>query len=218
MISSLVENDWLTVILFTLMGLLAVIHFIDEERFIKFISILKINEYFVDYNHRKASFIGKFNLLTFIFQWVVYTIFLLFILAKYKNIDFVFSSFYRLFFLVLLFYIFRYAIGRLLAFIFELGEAQGILTFVKFTYLAKTAIYIMPLLVVSFYSPYFKNTLLTVNIVLSVVFLAFFYIKLLVHNQKIIIRNLLYFILYFCILEITPLVYLIQVINFIDWA
>lgn len=216
MISSLAQNDWLTIILFSLIGFLTLLHFVDEERFIKFISLTKINEYFVDYNHRKAPFISKFNLLLFIFQWLVYALFILFILATYKNIDLVFSAYYKLLSLLLLFYFIRYTIGRLFAFIFELGKVHGVLTFVKFTYLAKTAIYITPILIISFYFPYFKNTLLTVNIVLSIVLLAFFYMKLLVHNQKIILRNLLYFILYFCILEIIPLVYLMQAINFMD--
>ena len=115
---------------------------------------------------------------------------------------------------MLVYLIGRYLIGKLISFIFGIDKIQGVLSFVKFTYLAKVAIYMIPFVILLVYLPFNKLVFQYISIGFTVLILLFFYVKLLMQNQKLIFRNLFYFILYLCALEITPLIYFFKAIIF----
>ena len=215
MISSFAIHDWFAIIIILLIAIIVYLHFFYTERFIKFISITKINEYFIDYNHGKASFISVFNVLLFVFQLGVFALLLVFYSKNYNFSNVSFISFVSLLSVLLSFLLLRYLVGKIIAFIFELEKVQAILTFVKFTYYTKVSIYMLPFIIIFIYIPKYNDVLLRVGVFLAAIMLFVFYIILLLQNQKLILRNLFYFILYLCALEIIPLVYLHKVVSFL---
>jgi hypothetical protein len=212
MISSYVTQNWITVIIVFLIALLVLLHFLYKIRFVKFISIIKTKEYFVDYINKGNSFVSLFNGVLFLFQLGIYALFVYLIKMSYRKLDNGLSVFLDILSMLFLFIIGRYLIGKVISYILGIDKIQGILSFVKFTYFSKVAIYLFPLVIVLFYIPYYQRELLMGIMSLAVAMLLYFYGKLLLQNQKIIFRNLFYFILYLCTLEIIPLVYLYKTI------
>ena len=212
MISSYVTQNWITVIIIFLIILLVLLHYLYKERFVKFISLVNTNEYFVDYINKKASFISFFNGILFFLQLGVYSLLVYLISLNLSNSKIELFGFYKITTILFLFFIGRYLIGKLISFIFGIDKIQGVLSFVKFTYFSKVAIYLFPLVIIIFFIPQYKNGLLLVTSGTLIVVLLFFYGKLVLQNQKLIFRNLFYFILYLCTLEIIPLVYLYRTI------
>jgi hypothetical protein len=212
MISSYVTQNWITVIIVFLIALLVLLHFSYKIRFVKFISIIKTKEYFVDYINKGNPFVSLFNGVLFLFQLGVYALFVYLIKMSYRKLDNGLSVFLDILSMLFLFIIGRYLIGKVISYILGIDKIQGILSFVKFTYFSKVAIYLFPLVIVLFYIPYYQRELLMGVMSLAVAMLLYFYGKLLLQNQKIIFRNLFYFILYLCTLEIIPLVYLYKTI------
>lgn len=212
MISSFVTQDWLTLTIVFLVVLLTYMHYLYEDRFDKLISISKSNEYFVEYMDKKAPFISVFNAILFFAQLGIFALLLFYIKESIDVSENGFETFYIVLFKLFLFIIGRYLIGKIISFVFGIDKIQGILSFVKFTYISKVAIYILPFIITLSYISLYNLLLLRVTTVLTILLLLFFYGKILLQNQKLIFRNLFYFILYLCTLEITPLIYLFKVI------
>ncbi len=213
MISSFATYNWLTIVVLLLFIILTVIHKLNDVRLLKLISFVKIDEYFLDYNHRKISFVSFFNVLLFVFQLGVYALLALYISNFYNDVVLNFNYYTSIVFTLFLFLMIRYLIGSFIAIIFGITKVQNILSFVKFTYFTKVAIYIYPLLLILYYVTRYNESVLIFIMGFSILLLLFFYVKLLIQNQKIIFGNLFYFILYLCALEIIPLVYLVRLIN-----
>ena len=212
MISSYATQDWLTLTIIFLVVLLSYTRYLYEERFDKFISLVKSNEYFVEYIDKKSPFIGVFNTMLFFLQLGIYALLVFFIKESIDVSENGFETFYNILLKLFLFFIGRYVIGKIISFVFGIDKIQGILSLVKLTYFSKVAVYIFPFIILLSYVSFYNLLLLRISTVITVLFLLLLYGKILLQNQKIIFRNLFYFILYLCALEITPLIYLFKFI------
>ena len=207
MIRNLETHDWLMITSIFLMLLLVTMRFLYETRFSKLLSLTNMSEYFVEYKNRKNAFFSLFNALLLLYMLGVFSLFILIVQAYLYKTELTFLNYLNSIEIFGLFVVGRYLIGKILSYFFELNKIQGILSFVKFTYLSIIALYLFPLSFLYIYG--FHNVFfLWISISSFVVFLLFFYIKILITNQKLIFTNLFYFILYLCALEITPLIYL----------
>ncbi|HIP26076.1 MAG TPA: DUF4271 domain-containing protein, partial [Flavobacteriaceae bacterium] len=157
-------------------------------------------------------FISVFNAILFFVQLGIYALLLFFIKESIDGSENGFDTFYSVLLKLFLFFIGRYIIGKIISFVFGIDKIQGILSFVKFTYFSKVAIYIFPFIILLSYISLYNLLLLKVGTIITVLFLLLLYGKILLQNQKLIFRNLFYFILYLCALEITPLIYLFKFI------
>ena len=210
MISSFAMHDWLTITIVFLIALLVLVQFFDKKRFIRLVSFIKQKEYFADYNYKKVSLISLFNITIFVFQLVVYALFFYLILLHLEIITDSFSSFYKITLAFFLFYTAKVIILRILANIFSIDSIYFFISFERFTYSSKIAIYLFPFVILIAYMFYYNSLLTKVNIAFFAIVSLYFFIKMLWNNQKLIFYNFLYFILYLCALEITPLVYLFK--------
>ena len=195
-----------------MMVLLAVLNYLYEIRFAKFISLFNSNEYFIDYINKSASIFNVFDMTLLLFQIGTYSL-LIFKVNEY--LFFIESTNQFLLFLkinlfLFIFYLFRYLIGKIIAVILEMSDKQGLLSFVKLSYLSKVTIIVYPAIIVLYYSPWTGLLFLKIILLLTTVFLLFKYIQIIKHNQKLIFSNLFYFILYLCALEIAPLIYVFK--------
>jgi len=212
MISSFVSQNWVTVIIFFIIALITLLHYLYEDRFIKFVSIINSREYFIDYIDKKKGFISFFNVILFLIQLGIYSLLIYKIKINFEIFNNKVTSFFYILLVLFLFFIGRYLIGRMLSSVFNLQGKQNVLSFIKFTYFSKISIFILPFIIFIYYYPYYNNLLIMINIGIVIIMFVFFYLKILLQNQKMIFSNLFYFILYLCTLEIIPLVYLYKTI------
>ena len=189
------------------MLLLVIMRFFYETRFSKLLSLTNMSAYFIEYKNRKNSFFSLFNALLLLFMLGVFSLFILIMQTYFFKTKLTLINYLNSIEIFSLFVVGRYLIGKILSYIFEVNKIQGILSFVKFTYLSIIALYLLPLSFLYVYG-FFNVYFLWFTISVFLIFLLFFYIKILITNQKLIFSNLFYFILYLCALEIVPLIYL----------
>lgn len=206
MINSLVTNNWITVTFIIMIGLLVVVNYFFEKRFLSFRKLFNTKQYFVEYISITSVF-HPFNVIFLIFQVFCFSILVLKILLyfKYELPANQLLLFFKLVFGILTFYLFRYFLGKIFAVIFKLKKEQSGLSFVKSSELSKVALLIFPFLVLFHYFEFKNGVLFAVLAIYATCLLLVKYVIILVQNQKLIFSRLFYFILYLCILEILPL-------------
>jgi len=214
MINALSVNNWVTITIVLLIGILVLLNYFFEIRFEKFISLVQIDEYFVDYVNKSSMLFNSFNLFLFLFQAGVYSLLLLkvneiFLKTTTQN---QFLLYLKIYLILIIFYLFRYIIGRVIALLVEMEKEQALLTFIKISAVSKIAILLFPAIIILYYLPFSNVILSKIIVLIMVVSLLFKYLQILQKNQKLIFGNLFYFILYLCALEITPLVYLFKLL------
>ena len=211
MISSWTDNNWITITFIFMIGWLVLANFLFKKRFFKFSKPFQSKRYFVDYISITTIF-HPFNIIFLIFQINFYAFLVLKIMEYFnkslsKNELFLFL---KINLVMLIFYILRYFYGKIFAFVFKMKKEQEGLSFVKTSYLAKTALYIFPLLIIFNYID-FKNGLLFLILgIYTGLILLVKYVFIMQQNQKLIFNKLFYFILYLCTLEIIPLLLVLK--------
>lgn len=214
MINALSVNNWVTITIVLLIGVLVVLNYFFEIQFKKFISLAQVDEYFVDYVNKSSLLFNTFNLFLFLFQIGVYSLLLLKVNEVFIKISIQnrFLFYLKICLFLSVFYLFRYTIGRVIALLAEMEREQELLTFIKMIAISKIAIFLFPAIIILFYLPFLNVILSKMIVLIVVVSLLFKYLQILKKNQKLIFGNLFYFILYLCALEITPLVYLFKLL------
>ena len=216
MIIELVTNNWITVAIIFILFLIAVLKYFAPKQFADFMSLTKSNEYFVDYIEKSATFLTKFNSILLLIQTNIFA--LLFVKVNEhilkNNIENEFLLFLKVNGVIIGYYFFRNLIGILLSKVLSLEESQNSLTYIKHSYLSKTSILILPMLIFALYTISFKVIFIQIVLGFTLVLLLAKYAQILIKNQKLIFSNLFYFILYLCALEIAPLIFLYKL--FID--
>lgn len=224
MITSWVNNNWITVTLILLFGILVLLNYYHKKQFNNFIEPFNVKQYFVAYNSISNVFQG-FNLLLLIFQiicfgllfmkvneYLVHTNNIMSFSVQENDIGF----FFKIIGYLLMFYVGRYLIGKLVAFPFKKIGKQEIVSFMKVNHFGKVSLLIFPFLALFSYIN-FKNGLLFFALgILALLISLIKYANLLVYCQKSFFKRLYHFILYLCILEILPfyLFYKLLIANF----
>jgi len=213
MISSLVTNNWITIIFILMLGLLVVANYFFERRFIKFRKLFHSKQYFVEYVSITTVF-HPFNVLFLFFQIIFYALLSLKVIEYFDKtmVKNQLLLFLKIVFGILIFYLFRYFKGKIVALIFKLQKDHETLSFMKLSHLAKVALILFPVLIAVHYFD-FRAGILFLGLAIYTVFLLLLkYIQLLRENQKLIFSKLFYFILYLCALEILPLIVVFKII------
>jgi len=207
MINALVTNNWITILFIFLFGLLVIANSFFEKRFLKFKTLFHTKQYFVDYLSI-TTVSHPFNIIFLIFQISCYA-YLSLKIIEYFNESMLknqFLYFLKIAFVIFVFYLIRYSIGKIIALFFNIKKEQEELSFVKLTHLAKVTLIAFPFLIVFTYLDFRNGFLFIVLAIYLALLLLIKYIILLRQNQKLIFNKLFYFILYLCTLEILPLI------------
>ena len=212
MISSNVTQNWLTITIICLIGLIALLHFLYKDRFNKILSFSKDKEYFIEFIDKAPFYVTMFSGLLFVISLGIFALFFKVVESYIFNVTILFTDFIKILIILFTFVLLRFLIGVILSLIFGIDKMQRILSIYKFVFLAKASIYIFPMIILLSYIQYINDLLFQLFFGFSIVLLLIFYSKILFKNQKIIFRNLFYFILYLCALEIMPLVYLFKIL------
>jgi len=207
-------KNWVTLTFLLIMLILVLVSLKDRNRFTIFITLLFSKKYFNIYRRDPKLNYNFFTIALFISQILTFSL-LLFLLKKERNAinSYSLTSFITILSLVFFFIIFRYILGKLLGFVFDIEDLQNTLTYLKINYLNFIGVLIFPLLLIGFYSPSINSYFIYLTVSIVIVLLLLFYIYMVNFTSKVIFKNIFYFILYLCALEITPLVIIIKLIT-----
>ncbi len=197
----IIHQNWITLLLLVALFLLAILKY-NKPKYLFGYFVAFFSEGIIKKNVEKDNLIlSGFNGVFFVFSNLVISLCLG--LIKYGN-SLSFLEFIIIFFLTLFYFITLYFIDFVL--IKLIGESEKIkhLRYGKLGYLFALSLWLFPIVI--FYQFGVKNLYI---LVLSFIFLILVRVGLLTLNNKTLIyKNLFYFILYLCTLQIAPLLIL----------
>lgn len=201
--------DWITFLMLFLMALLVLIKLVYNQRlahtFMQFLSKKYVTIYF---NKEKYTVITTYQVALFFVQLTVLSFLIYFwqfhFKTQHNGVNFI--DFSSITLIVLIYFLLKYSVGKLVALLFNLQTAHHRLLHFKISYLNNFALWMLPLLALYIY--YFKFNFFVFKILIGVAFLLLIirYTLFVLNNKKLIVNNLFYFILYLCALEIAPLI------------
>jgi hypothetical protein len=214
MISSNSDTNWITIVMLILFGMLVLAHYLYENRFLKLLRLFNSKQYIFDYVKKVSTIFHPFNILLLAFNILSFSLLILkFVL--YLDPYLVtqqYLIFIKINFAIMAFYSVRYSFGKLISILLSVENLQEKLTFLKTSYLIKVSILIFPSLIILYFFRYWNDILLLSILIMTLIYLLYKYLQILVQNQKIIFRNLYYFILYLCALEIIPFLFIYKIL------
>ncbi len=202
-----VSLDWITIVLFASMVVLALGKYLFQSKFLNFIILPFNNRYVVLYN-KKGRLLNWFHILLTVFQLINFSLFLFFVQKTFFDAQS--NSNLFIFFVIagvlLLFQLIKLLLQFTKGYIFNTTNLVSELQFNKISYLNHSSLVMFISNVLLAYI--FKDSRIIIysTIILIVSINIIGLVKLLKNYQKAIIPYFFYFILYLCALEIAPLV------------
>ena len=201
------SNNSLTLVFVVVLLLLVVLKTLNQEKLLGYFKAFFIKGFIVKKTEERAALFSVFNGVLLCYSAIVYAVFFTLIAVFFLGVNnsfFVFSTVLGFVFAYLLLFI-MLDVG--LAKLFEVQEETSYLFSSKIAYLYNMALILFPLLIIINYS-------IISILVLFWVFISLFLLSLLlllVNNKNLIIKQLFYFILYLCALEIAPLLIIYKI-------
>ncbi|MFD1292959.1 DUF4271 domain-containing protein [Lutibacter holmesii] len=207
------NNDWITLVFFTIFVILVAIKFFFNERLAHTSMLLFSKKYLaIYYSKEKKKVFNNFQVLFFLVQLLTFSL-IFFEILRYKVPSFSQldgNIFVLIFICVFLYFVVRFLIGFFLASIFNFNEFHKKLLYEKSNYFNSLVISILPFLLVLFYTESYQLVFFKITLIVFLFLLTLRYVLVLRNNKKVIFGNLFYFILYLCALEIGPLVIILK--------
>lgn len=207
------NKDWISLVFLTILIVLVIVKIMFKDRLantnILFFSKKYVSIYF---NKEKTNLFNLFQTGMFVVQILVLSL-LFYTISIYFNLNVEILNLNR--FLIILiavssYFIIRYGIGVFLAQIFDVLKIHKKIVYQKISYFNNLILWILPFVFFLIYFPYSKTLLFKITLISFVFFVIIRYVLLLVNNKNLIFRNLFYFILYLCALEIAPLLIILK--------
>ncbi|WP_420603891.1 DUF4271 domain-containing protein [Flagellimonas sp.] len=199
--------DWITVVLFFSMVVLALGKYLFQGRFLNFLILPFNNRYVVLYN-KKGQLLNWFHILLTIFQLVNLSLFI-FLIQKGLLASPAESSitvFFTIMGVLILFQMVKLLLQYTKGFVFNTLDLVSELMFNKISYLNYSSLIMFISNIILVYIFEDSKIVIYTALILIVSINLIGVAKLLKNHQKAIISYFLYFILYLCTLEIAPLV------------
>lgn len=207
------NTDWIVLVFFVIFSILTVLKISFEDRLYQTITLFfskkNLSIYF---NKEKINVFNLFQSLFFLVQLLIISL-LFYVLIGYFKTFFQPLNFktYTLILLgVILYFGFRFVLGFSLAYVLNLTNVYKKILFEKINYFNALILWIIPPLLFLIYTDKNQNLFLWITIILLVILLILRYGLILNNNKYLIFKNLLYFILYLCALEIAPLLIILK--------
>ncbi len=196
---NLESNDWITLVFIIAMVLIAFMKLYKPQLLLGY-SIALFSQGFIENRTEKnPSTFSTFHVLIFSFTTLIFALTLYFIISDLLP---KISYGYLLLFLGITSYmILKFLFIRIIAHTLNIEETTRYYIFSKSGYLYNISLWLFPILILFHYG-YSNITFLLVFICLLMIFRSFLILR---NNKKLIFNNFFYFILYFCTLELAPL-------------
>lgn len=208
------NNDIYTIVFVAILLCLTAIKLKYPKKFHAMLTSMYSKAFFLDYeNELKTNFSG-FKILLFLVQNLVFSVFLTKVYqVKISDGGFQDWELLRNVFLGLtLFIIAKYLISLVVAKIFNFFEVFHVFHIQKFTYLKLCSLVMLPLLWFMVYTDVvYKPFLMSLSIGVFILLMVLTAVFVVFRNNKVIIENLFYFIVYLCTLEIVPILLIFKI-------
>lgn len=207
------NSDWITLVLVFIFIVLSLLKVVFKDRLLHISTVFVSKKYFLAYYSKgKNTIFNGFQVSLFIVQLLVISLFFYLInnQFQFQQIPLNFKSYFYIFLWVGFYFSIRYLIGLLLAFLFNFKKEHSILVYQKLNYFNNLILWILPFLIATIYINTYQYLLLNITIVLFIVLALLRYSLLWMNNKNLIYKNLFYFILYLCTLEIAPLIIILK--------
>ena len=160
------------------------------------------------FNKEKDNVLSVFQILLFIVQVLVVSMFLYYanIYLQQKNDFFGLNNYVLIVAGVCIYLGLRFLAGLLLAYILDFKNGHKKLVFEKMNYLNSLILWVIPFLILCVYATKFKFFFFVITFSLFVLLIVIRYVLFISNNKKLVFNDLFYFILYLCTLEIAPLI------------
>jgi len=207
-------SNWQTILVIICLGLLAVAKKVNGVQFSHFVMFYNANKYNA-LHHNSGKISSLFNTILILFQALSVS---MFVYLSFKVFDWqVPSKDIMLYTKIVIIYtvilIFKILIEKIIAALFTIDSVIDEYLLYKISWRNFVALILLPVTIVFMYSVQLTKVLfisILVSVLLgNIVVYSFYYKK----NEKTILNNKFYFILYLCTLEIAPYFILYKLIN-----
>lgn len=207
------NTDWIVLVFFVIFSILTFLKISFEDRLYQTITLFfskkNVSIYF---NKEKINVFNRYQSLLFLVQILIISLFF-YVLMDYFNTFFQplnFKTYTLILFGVILYFGFRFVLGFILAYVLNLTNVYKKILFEKINYFNTLILWIITPLLFLIYTDKNQGLFLWITIILFIILLILRYGLILNNNKYLIFKNLLYFILYLCALEIAPLLIILK--------
>ena len=203
------NKDWITFVFLIILLILTIAKVFFNDRLLHLSTLFISKKYFLTYfNKEKDNVLSVFQILLFIVQLLVVSMFLYYanIYFQQKNDFFGLNNYMLIVAGVCIYLGLRFLAGLLLAHILDFKNGHKKLVFEKMNYLNSLILWMIPFLILCVYATKFKFFFFVITFSLFVLLIVIRYVLFLSNNKKLVFNDLFYFILYLCTLEIAPLI------------
>jgi len=202
----IIDTDWITIIIISCLGLLATAKLINSVRFSEFILLFNTNKYIV-LNHKGNRLSTFFNAILMLVQVLSVSLFIYLsadILKLQDDADINIYLYAKIASLYVFVLICKILIEKIISTIFSIEILIDDYLFYKISYRNFLGVILLPLNLLFIYTLQPSQIVLIVLIILIALLNLLVLFSVYKKNEKIILNNLFYFILYLCTLEIAP--------------
>lgn len=197
--------DWITLLIFLCLALVATAKLINASRFNEFIQLIITNKYFLVHGKNSQIF-NPFNTLLLLVQIISASLFLFIILVYFKE-DISLQNqivYIQIFGFYTLFIGLKFYIEKIIATLFSVEKYMDTYLYQKLSYKNLIALLLLIFNIILLYtiapSTYILISMVVIIVVFNIISLGYSY-KV---QEKLVRGHLFYFILYLCALEISP--------------
>ena len=201
MLRPILNNDVLTLVLVSIVGLLAIVSLLNVKRFSSYLSIL-INSTYLSTYSKDVKLFDRFNFLLFIAFTLSISVLLAVLNYKFGFIQNV--EWFDILIGVVLFFGLKIVIELILGKLLESYQFFKYVLFRKLSYNFFLIFLIVPLSGLFLYNCALPNNVIYYGIILLLTLYVFMYFIVIRFYLDVVKQYLFYFILYLCALEIAP--------------
>lgn len=201
----IIENkDWATLLFLICFIVLAVNKSINASQFGDFLNLPFTKKYVTTYRDTSNLF-SRFTISLFFIQVISLSFFVQIILSFYGYTTKTnWITFIQIFTSFSIFILIKFYLEKIIATAFNIEEFIDSFNLKKVNYRSYTGLILLPVVIVLFYNNVNSSVLIGATVLILLLISTYFYITTIKNYQNLILRNIFYFILYLCTLEIGP--------------
>lgn len=213
MLREVISYDWITILIVICITILTVVKFSFGKRLSDFSTVIVNSNYFKTYS-KDNKFFDNFNALLFVNQVFGLTIFVYLLFNSFvKTISFDLLLILKVIGIFFCIKLGKFFLELFTGWLFDINTLISSYLFQKMNYKNYMGIVLIPINIILTYTAHSSNNLFYIFIILLVALNLIGFITSFRSNQKLLLGNFFYFILYLCTLEIGPYIILYKLIN-----
>lgn len=206
------NSDWMTLVFLFILILLALVKVLYADRFRSLMTCFFSKNYFLDYTQDRSESIGLFQVVLFLVQNMILGLFLYLLTMEFgsRMQENSFQSYVKYVIFTTVFLGIQYGMAKAVSLFFGFQKRFEVGNYAKSSLLMAGTIFYLPVLLCWIYAYPHSQTMLYISLLFAGGFWLFRWGFLLIFNIQVIKKNLFYFILYICSLEIVPILLFVK--------